>query len=172
MSPNYSMHANSSRGRLTLLYLKHHCMESRSFFIFSTYNNGSSKSSLPNSYWVDCGIDWKGTIRTVGFFDPSALSPPHPATLEVPSPATEGVVAGTSRVGSFDVPDKSTLGERVVEFSINSIIGDSGVDRKLVSGLLSIQLRKSWIWSFSCAGRYWILAKQEHQIKKAEANRM
>jgi len=161
MSPNYSMHANSSRGRLTLLYLKHHCMESGSFFIFSTYNNGSSKSSLPNSYWVDCGIDWKGTIRIVGFFDPSALSPPHPATLEVPSPATEGVDVGTSRVSSFDVPDKSTLGERVVEFSINPITRESGVDRVLASELLSIHLRKFWIWFFSCAGRYLILAKQD-----------
>ena len=160
MSPNYSMHANSSRGRLTLLYLKHHCMESGSFFIFSTYNNGSSKSSLPNSYWVDCGIDWKGTSQTVGFFDPSALSPPHPATLEVPSPVAEGVDAGTSRVSSFDVPDMSTLGERVVGFSINPITGELGVNQVLASGLLSIQLQKSWIWFFSCAGRYWILAKQ------------
>ena len=149
MSPNYSTHANSSRGRLTLVYLKHHCMESASFFIFSIDNNGSSKSSLPNSSWVDFGIDWKGTSRTVGFFDPSALSPPHPAALEVPSPAAEGVDAGTSRVGSFDAPETSTLGERVVEFSINPIIGDSGVDRVLVSGLFSIQLRKSWIWSVS-----------------------
>ena len=161
MSLNYSTHVSSSRGRLTLVYLKHHCMESASFFIFSTDNNGSSKSSLPNSSWVDFGIDWKGTSRTVGFFDPSALSPPHPAALEVPSPAAEGVDAGTSRVGSFDVPEMSTLGERVVEFSINPIIGDSGVDWVLVSGLLSILLRKSWIWSFSCAGGYWILAKQD-----------
>jgi len=161
MSLNYSTHASSSRGRLTLVYLKHHCMESASFFIFSTDNNGSSKSSLPNSSWVDFGIDWKGTSRTVGFFDPSALSPPHPPALEVPSPAAEGVDAGTSRVGSFDIPEISTLGERVVEFSINPIIGDLGVDRVLVSGLFSIQLRKSWIWSFSCAGRYWILAKQD-----------
>ena len=161
MSPNYSTHASSSRGRLTLVYLKHHCMESASFFIFSTDNNGSSKSSLPNSSWVDFGIDWKGTSRTVGFFDPSALSPPHPPALEVPSLAAEGVDAGTSRVSSFDVPEISTLGERVVEFSINPIIGDSGVDRVLVSGLFSIQLQKSWIWSFSCAGRYWILTKQD-----------
>ena len=144
MSLNYSTHASSSRGRLTLVYLKHHCMESVSFFIFATDNNGSSKSSLPHSSWVDFSIDWKGTSRTVGFFDPSALSPPHPPALEVPSPAAEGVDAGTSRVGSFDVPEISTLGERVVEFSINPIIGDSGVDRKLVSGLLSIQLRKCW----------------------------
>ena len=161
MSPNYSTHASSSRGRLTLVYLKHHCMESASFFIFSSDNNGSSKRSFPNSSWVDFSIDWKGTSRTVGFFDPSALSPPHPPALEVPSPAAEGVDAGTSRVGSFDVPEISTLGERVVEFSINPIIGDSGVDRVLVSGLFSIQLRKSWICSFSCAGRYWILAKQD-----------
>ena len=161
MSLNYSTHASSSRGRLTLVYLKCHCMESASFFIFSTDNNGSSYSSLPNSSWVDFGIDWKGTSRTVGFFDPSALLPPHPAALEVPSPAAEGVDAGTSGVGSFDVPEMSTLGERVVEFSINPIIGDSGVDWVLVSGLLSTLLRKSWIWSFSCAGRYWILAKQD-----------
>ena len=161
MSLNYSTHASSSKGRLTLVYLKHHCMESASFFIFSTDNNGSSKSSLPNSSWVDFSIEWKGTSQTVGFFNPSALSPPHPPALEVPSPAIEGVDAGTSRVGSFDVPEISTLGERVVEFSINPIIGDSGVDRVLVSRLFSIQLRKSWIWSFSCAGRYWILAKQD-----------
>ena len=161
MSSNYSTHASSGRGRITLVYLKYHCMESASFFIFSTDNNESSKSSLPNSSWVDFGIDWKGTSRIVGFFDPSALSPPHPPALEVPSLAAEGVDAGTSRVSSFDVPEISTLGERVVEFSINPIIGDSGVDRVLVSGLFSIQLWKSWIWSFSCAGRYWILAKQD-----------
>ena len=161
MSLNYSTHTSSSRGRLTLVYLKHHCMESASFFIFSIDNNGSSKSSLPNYSWIYFGIDWKGTSRTVGFFDPSALLPPHPAALEVPSPAADGVDMGTSRVGSFDVPEISTLGERVVEFSINPIIGDSGVDRVLVSGLFFIQLRKSWIWSFSCAERYWILAKQD-----------
>ena len=161
MSPNYSTHASSSRGRLTLVYLKHHCMESVSFFIFSTDNNGSSKRSFPNSFWVDCGIYWNGTSRTVGFLDPSAFSLPHPAVFEVPSPAAEGVDAGTSRGGSFDVPGMSTLREIIVEFSINPITGDSGVDRVLASGLLSIQLRKSWIWSFSCAGRYWILAKQD-----------
>jgi len=161
MSPNYSTHASSSRGKLTLVYLKHHCMESASFFIFSTDNNGSSKSSLLISSWVDCGIDWKGTSRTVGFFDPSALSLPHPAMFGVPSPAVEGVDAGTSRGGSFDVPGMSTLVERVVEFLINPITGESGVDRVLASGLLSIQLWKSWIWFFSCAGRYWILAKQD-----------
>src|SRR6185437_1647024 len=103
-----------SKRRSTLVYLKHHCMESVSFFIFSTDNNGSSKSSLPKSSWVDYGIDGKGTSQTVGFFDPSALSPPHPAALEVPSQVAEGVDAGTLRVGSFDVPEMSTLGERVV----------------------------------------------------------
>ena len=161
MSPNYSTHASSSRGRLTLVYLKHHCMESVSFFIFSTDNNGSSKRSFPNSFWVDCGIDWNGTSRTVGFFDPSTLSLPHPAAFEVPSPAAAGVDAGTSRGGSLDVPGMSTLGEGVVDFSINPITGESGVDRVLASGLLSIQLRKSWIWFFSCAGRYWILTKRD-----------
>ena len=161
MSLNYSTHASSSRGRLTLVYLKHHCMESASFFIFSTDNNGSSKSSVPNSSWVDCGIDWKGTSWIVGFFDPSALSLPHPAAFEVPSPAAAGVDAGTSRGSSLDVPGMSTLGEGVIEFSINPITGELGVDRVLASGLLSIQLQMSWIWFFSCAGRYWILAKQD-----------
>ena len=161
MSSNYSMHASSGRGRITLVYLKHHCMESASFFIFSTDNNGSSKRSFPNSSWVDCGIDWKDTSRTVGFLDLSALSLLSPAALEVPWAVAEGVDAGTSRGGSLDVPGMSTLGEGVVEFLINPITGESGVDRVLASGLLSIQLRKSWIWFFSCAGRYWILAKQD-----------
>jgi len=76
----------------------------------------------------------------VGFFDPSALSLPSPAAFEVPS---AGVGVGTSRAGSFDIPGMSMFGERAIEFSINPIIGDSGVDRVLVSGLLSIQLRKS-----------------------------
>ena len=164
MSPNYSMNVNSSRGRLTLVYLKHHCMESASFFIFSIDNNGSSKSSLPNSSWVDCGIDWKGTNRTVGFFDPSALSLPDPAAFEIPSTAAEGVGASTSEVGSFDASGMPAFGERIAGFSINPIIGESGVDRVLVSGLLSIQLRKFWIWSFSWAGRYWILDKQNSKL--------
>ena len=59
-------------------------------------------------------------VKTIIFFDPSALSLPHLAA--------EGVDAGTSRGGSFDVPKISTLGERVVEFSINPIIENSGVD--------------------------------------------
>ena len=58
------------------------------------------------------------------------------------------------------------FGERVAEFSINPIIGESGVDRVLVSGLLSIELRKPWIWSFSWAGRYWILAKQNFKSER------
>ena len=83
------------------------------------------------------------------------------STERVPSPAGGGVDTGTSRGGSFDSSGMSTLGDRVVEFSINPITGESGVDRVLVSGLPSTQLWKSWIWSFSCAGRYWILAKQD-----------
>jgi len=58
--------------------------------------------------------------------------------FEVPSPAAAGVDAGTSRGGSLD--GMSTLGEGVVEFSIKPITGESGVDRVLASGLLSIQL--------------------------------
>jgi len=81
----------------------------------------------------------------VGFFDPSALSLPDPAAFELLSTAAEGVDAGTSGVGSFDASGMPAFGERVAEFSINPIIGESGVDRVLVSGLLSIQLQKSWI---------------------------
>ena len=67
---------------------------------------------------------------------------------------------GTSRVGSFAVPAVSTFGNLVDEFSINPITGDSGADRVVPSEPLYTQLQKSWIWSFSCAGRYWTLAKQ------------
>jgi len=81
----------------------------------------------------------------VGFFDPSALLLPTPAALGVHWVVAEEEDAGTSRTGSFDVLGMSTFGERGVEFSTNPIIGDSRVDRVLVSGLLSIRLRKSWI---------------------------
>ena len=81
----------------------------------------------------------------MGFFDPSALSLPDPAAFEIPSTAAEGVGAGTSEVGSFDASGMPVFGERIAEFSINPIIGESGVDQVLASGLLSIQLRKSWI---------------------------
>ena len=67
---NYSTQTSSSKRRFTLVYLKHHCMESASFFTLSTDSNGSSKSSFPNSSCVDWGIDWKGTSRTLGFLDP------------------------------------------------------------------------------------------------------
>jgi hypothetical protein len=90
-------------------------------------NNGSSKSSLPNSSWVDYGIDWKGTTRTAGSLDPSALPLLVPTSLEVPSVAA-GVSLGASGFGSFDVPGMSVFGMLAVEFSINPITGDSGAD--------------------------------------------
>jgi len=74
----------------------------------------------------------------VGFFDLSTLSLPDPAAFELLPTAAEGVDAGTSGVGSFDASGMPAFGERVAEFSINPIIGESGVDRVLVSGLLSI----------------------------------
>ena len=80
---NYSTQTSSSKRRFTLVYLKHHCMESASFFTLSTDSNGSSKSSFPNSSWTDWGRVWKGTTRTERFFDPSASSPPIPAAVAV-----------------------------------------------------------------------------------------
>ena len=75
-----------------------------SFFTLSIDNNGSSKSSFPNSSWVDCGRDRKGTTRTAGFFDPSAPPLPIPSAFEVPSVHAEGVSLGASGFDSFDVP--------------------------------------------------------------------
>ena len=113
--------------------------------MLSIDNNGSSKSSLSNSSWVDCGIDWKGTTRTAGSLDPSALPLLVPAAPEVPSVAG-GVILGDSGFGSFDVLSVSVFGKLAVEFSINPITGDSGVDRVVVSDeSLCIQIRKSWI---------------------------
>ena len=57
-------------------------------------------------------------------------------------------------------PTVSAFGKPPDGFLINPITGDSGADRLVPSELLCTQLRKSWICSFSCAGRYWILAKQ------------
>ena len=108
-------------------------MESASFFIFSKDNNGSSKSSLPNSSWVDCGIDWMGTTRTAGSLDPSVLPLLVPAALVIPSVAA-GVSLGASGFGSFDVPGMSVFGKLAVEFSINPTTGDTGTDRVDVSG--------------------------------------
>jgi len=53
---------------------------------------------------------------------------PHPAAFEVPSPVAAGIDVGISRGGSLDVPGMSTLGEGVVDFSINPITGESGVE--------------------------------------------
>ena len=156
---NYSTQASSNKRRFTLVYLKHHCMESASFFTLSTDSIGSSKSSFPNSSYVDCGKDWKGTNLTAGVFDPSAPPLPVPSAFEVLLVAAEGVSLGAFGFGSFDVPGMFAFGELAVEFSINPFTGDSGVDRVVAAGSLSIQLRKSWIWSFSCTGRYWNLAK-------------
>ena len=155
---NYSRKTNSSR-ILTLVYLKLHCIQSASFFTLSIDSSGSSNSSFPNSSWVVCGIDWKGTSRTAGPFDPSAPLLPGSAALEVPS-AAAGVCSKTLGFGLSDV---SALSIQTVGFSINPIIGDSGADRLVPSELLDTQLWKSWIYSFSCAGRYWILAKQDYE---------
>jgi hypothetical protein len=59
--------------------------------------------------------------------------------------AVEGVCLGASGFGSFDVPGMSIFTGLAVVFLINPITGESGDDRVVVSGLLSIQLRKSWI---------------------------
>ena len=123
-------------------------------------NNGSSNSSFPNSSWVDWSIDWKGTSRTTGPFDPSAPLLPVLPALEVPL-AAAWVCSKTSGFGLFDVPAISALDILTDGFSISPIIGDSGIDRIVDSGSFCTQLRKSWIWSFSCAGRVWILAKQD-----------
>ena len=74
----------------------------------------------------------------MGFFDPLALSLPDPAAFELLSTAVAGVDTGTSGVGSFDASGMPAFGGKVAEFSINPIIGESGVDRVLVSGLLLI----------------------------------
>ena len=89
-------------------------------------------------------MDWKGTTRTAGSLDPSALLLLIPAALEVPSVAA-GVILGASGFGSLDVPGMSELGKLLVEFSINPITGDSGADRVVVSEPLCTQLWKSWI---------------------------
>ena len=158
---NYSMKTSSNR-KLTLVNLKLHCMQSASFFILSRDNRGSSKSSFPNSSWADCGIDWKGTSRMAGPFDPLApLLPVQPA-LEVPL-AAAWVCSKTSGFGLFDISVVSGLGVLTDGFSINPMIGDSGADRLVPSELLDTQLRKSWICSFSHAGRCWILTKQDSE---------
>jgi len=89
-------------------------------------------------------MDWKGTTRTAGSLDPSALLLLIPAALEVPS-VTAGVILGALGFGSFDVPGMSELGKLTIEFSINPITGDSGAVRVVVSEPLCTQLRKSWI---------------------------
>ena len=133
--------------------------------MLSTDNSGSSKSSFPNSFWVDYGIDWKGTSRTAGPLDPPAPLSPVPPALEAISVAA-GVCSGTSGFGLFDILVVSASGNPADGLSINPIASDSGADRLVPSELLDIQLRKSWIWSFSCAGRYWILGQARFTIKK------
>ena len=152
----------SSSRRLTLINLKLHCIQSASFFMLSTVNKGSSNKSFPNSSWVDWGIDWKGTSQTEGPFDPSAPLLPDPPALDAPS-AVAGVWSGTLGLGSLGFLAVSTLGKLVAGVSINPIMGDSGADRLVPSEPLDIQFRKSWTWSFSCAGRYWILPKQDSE---------
>ena len=127
--------------------------------MLSRDNSGSSNSSFPNSSWVDWGINWKGSSRTVGSFDPSAPLLPDLPALEVLSEAT-GVWLGASGHGSLDFSVVSALGKLAAGVSINLITGDSRADRLVPSEPLDIQLRKSWTWSFSCVERYWILAKQ------------
>ena len=133
--------------------------------MLSRDNNGSSKSSFPNSSWVDCGIDWKGTSRTAEPLDPWAPLLPAPSAMEAPS-AAAGVRSGAWGFGSFDISAVSAFGKLADGFSINPITGDSGADRLVPSELLCTQLRKSWIWSFSCAGRYWILSQARVEIRK------
>ena len=152
----------SNGRRFTLVNLKLHCMQSASLFMLSTDNSGSSNSSFPNSTGVDWGTDWKGTSRTKGPFDPPAPLLPAPPALEAPSVAS-GVWSGVSGFGSLDFPAVSTLGKLAAGVSINPIMGDSRADQLVPSEPLDIQFRKSWTWSFSCAGRYWILAKLDSE---------
>ena len=128
-------------------------------------SNGSSNSSFPNSSWVDCGIDWKGTSRMAGPLDPWAPLLLAPSALEAPWAAAR-VCLGAWGFGSFDIPAVSTFGKLEDGFSINTITGNSGDDWLDPSELLCTQLRKSWIWSFSCAGRYWILSQARVEIRK------
>ena len=88
--------------------------------------------------------------RLEGYYSNSRISRSFSSTivsstaLEVPS-VVVGVSLGASGFGSFDVPGMSVFGKLAVEFSINPITGDSGVDRVVVSESLCIQLWKSWI---------------------------
>ena len=142
---NYLTKTCSGR-RLTLVNLKLHCIQSASFFMLSRDNSGSSNSSFPNSSWADWGIDWNGTSRTEGPFDPSAPLLPDPPALEALS-AAAGVL-DFSWLGALGFSAVSTLGKLAAGVSINPIIGDSGADRLVSSEPLDTQLRKSWIWSF------------------------
>ena len=72
-------------------------------------NNGSSNNSFPNSSWVDWGINWKGSSRTVGPFDPSASLLPDPPALEAPSAAAG--VSDVSGLGSLGLSAVSALGK-------------------------------------------------------------
>jgi len=100
-----------------------------------------------------------------GPLDPWAPLLPAPSALEAPS-AAAGVHSGAWGFGSFDIPAVSAFGKLADGFSINPITGDSGADRLVPSELLDTQLWKSWIWSFSCAGRYWILSQARFAIRK------
>src|SRR6185437_7053966 len=105
---NYSTKTSSGR-RLTLVNLKLHCIQSASFFILSRDNNGSTNSSFPNSSWADLGIDWNGTSRTEGPFDPSAPLLLDPPALEAPSAAAG--VSDVSGLGSLGFSTMSALGK-------------------------------------------------------------
>ena len=132
--------------------------------MLSSDNSVSSNSSFPNSSWADWGIDWNGTSRMEGPFDPSAPQLPDPPALEAPSVAAG--VSDVSGLGSLGFSAVSILGQLAVGFSINPITGESGADRLASSEPLDTQLRKSWTWSFSCAERCWTLAKQRFWIRK------
>ena len=137
---NYSTKTSSER-RLTLVNLKLHCIQSASFFMLSRDNSGSSNNSFPNSSWADWGIDWNGTSRTEGSFDPSAPLLPNPPALEAPSAAAG--VSDVSGLGSLGFSAVSTLGKLADGVSIYPITDDSGADRLVPSEPLDIQFRKS-----------------------------
>ena len=158
---NYSTKTSSGR-RLTLVNLKLHCIQSASFFMLSTVNKGSSNKSFPNSSWVDWGIDWKGTSRTEGPFDPSAPLLPDPLALDAPL-AVAGAWSGALGLGSLGFSAVSTLGKLAAGVLINPITGDSRADRLVPYEPLDTQLRMSWTWFFSCAGRCWTLAEQDSE---------
>ena len=168
---NYSTKTSSGR-RLTLVNLKLHYIQSASFFMLSRDNSGSSNSSFPNSSWVVWDIDWKGTSRTAGPFDPSASLLQDPPVLEAPSAAT-GVCSG---LGSLDFSAVSTFGKLEAGVSINPITGDSGgwstssfrTTRHPVAEVLNLIFFMCREILDPSQARFWIRKLRQNRIKSIE----